>query len=390
MNPLFELRPEQLRSRRNAKWLRYPPESLPVWVADMDFGAPPAVQAALGRLVAEQDYGYPQRGASELAERSVAEAFSRHQAALYGWAPDPDLVVAVGDLVQALAAAILAFSEPGEGVALQVPAYPPFFAAITQTGRAVVANRMVDGAAGWSVDVDTLAHAGADASILLVCSPQNPTGRAFGPDELRALGRIAVEHDLIVVCDEVHAELIYPGRDHLPMAMVSPEIAERTVTITSATKAYNLAGLRCAVMHFGSPELLARFRQRVPEALSGHVNVFGIDATIAAWEQGSSWLEAVRRQLTRNRDRLTEVLAGQDRIGYHPPEATYLAWLDLAGLGLAPSPSEFLIDRCGVVPTAGTDFGPGYEQFVRLNFGTSSAIWDEVLERLAPIFVRAG
>lgn len=373
---------EFLRSRRNTKWTRYGQDVLPAWVADMDFGAAPAVQAAVERLAKDQDYGYADR-AGGAAERAVAVAFSRHERELYGWEPDPDLVVPLPDLVQAMVASMIAFTEPADGVVLQLPAYPPFITSIRDAGRTLVANAMVDDGRAWRLDLDRLEADARTARMLMICNPQNPTGRVFSRAELTALGRIAVEHDLVIVCDEVHSELIYPGSEHVPMAMTSPEIAERTVTITSATKAYNIAGLRCAVMHFGSPRLLDRFRRRIPDGLLGHLSVFGVDATIAAWMEGRRWLDGILVQLASNRARLDRFIRACPReVGWRQPHATYLAWLDMSSLRLEPTPWEFLLTSAFVATTAGLEFGPDYGDFVRLNFATTPEIFEEIIARI--------
>lgn len=370
------------RSRRNTKWMRYGPDVIPAWVADMDFGVAPAVQAAIKRLVDEQDYGYADRDGGA-PERAVAFAFSRHQKELYGWEPDPDLVLPLPDLVQAMLATIVAFTEPSDGVILQLPAYPPFISTIEASGRKLIANPMTDDGNGWGLDLARLEADAPSARILMVCNPQNPTGRVLTRVELSALGRIAIDHDLVIVCDEVHAELTYTGSAHLPMALVSPEIAARTVTITSATKSFNIAGLRCAVMHFGSPKLFDRFRKRIPDGLLGHLSVVGVDATIAAWADGAQWLQSTLGHLDANRAHLGDFVAQRKYIGYHEPQATYLAWLDLTNLNLEPSPWEFLKQTANVVTTAGWEFGQDYGQFVRLNFATPSAVLEEILSRMA-------
>ncbi len=377
-----ELSIEFLRSRRNAKWTQYGSDVLPVWVADMDFPVAPAVQAAVERLVDERDYGYPYRGV-ELADRVVADAFAHHEADIYGWQLDPALVITAADLVQATQAAILAFTEPGDGVLLQLPSYPPFISTIAATGRTLIANKMVGAGERWELDVDGIARQAGSARLMMLCSPHNPTGRVFSREELKALGRIAVDNDMVIVCDEIHSELTYPPHTHTPLAMIDEAIAARTVTITSATKAYNIAGLRCAVMHFGSPQLLDRFRRRIPDGLLGHISVFGIDATLAAWADARAWLAETLAQLAANRRRIGEVLAGSlPKVRYHEPEATYLAWLDFTEYGLRPSAAGALLSRARVGLSAGENFGDGYSDFARLNFATSRAILDEVLDRM--------
>ena len=195
---------------------------------------------------------------------------------------------------------------------------------------------------------------------------------------------LAVEHDLIVVSDEIHADLVYPGHQHIPFASLGPDVAARTITLTSATKGFNIPGLRCALMYFGSLELKERFHKRMPARLLGSPNIIGIDATIAAWRHGQPWLKQVMAVLDKNRETVTKFLATEmPGIKYHAPEATYLAWLDCRDLNLGTSPFEYFLDRAKVGLMEGANFGEAGVGCVRLNFGTSPAILDQILTRLA-------
>lgn len=373
---------EQLQARRNSKWSRYPADVLPAWIADMDMGTAPAVHDALSTLAECQDYGYPLRD-GEHAGRAVAAAFAERMANRFGWHVDPELAEPVADLVQAAFGAVLAYTETGDGVLLQTPAYPPFYESIVDTGRRLRANPLRDGGERYELDLDALAAAAAQSRLLLLCHPHNPTGRVFEEDELRAVARIAIEHDLVVVSDEIHSDLVFGARAFVPTALAVPEIADRTITITSATKSFNIAGLRTAVVHFGSPELQGRFHARLPRRLLGQVSAPGIDATVAAWRHGQPWLDDVLARLAEARDRLTEVIDRQlPEVGYHAPESTYLAWLDLGPLHLPDTPQRFLLERARVGLSPGGDFGPEYEQFVRLNFATSPELLDEIMGRI--------
>ena len=203
----------------------------------------------------------------------------------------------------------------------------------------------------------------------------------FERHELEAIATAVVEHDMVVVADEVHADMTYAGARHIPFASLSPDVAARTVTITSATKAFNIPGLRCGLMHFGSSALRERFRATISDRLLGIVNQFGIKATIVAWQECDSWLDSVMDLLTANRARLTQFMQSDlPRVGYYAPEATYLAWLDCRALALPIEPQRFFLERARVALNNGADFGgPGH---VRLNFATSPAILDEILGRL--------
>ncbi len=294
-----------LRARRTNKWHKFPDDVLPAWVADMDFGVAPAITEALTRLARNQEYGYAAR------EGALAAAFTRRMQRRFGWQTDPADAHPIGDLVQASFSSVMAFSEPGDAVLLQLPSYPPFMAAINDTGRRLIANPMRDNGTRWVLDLAAY-EAAPDprARVLIFCHPQNPTGRAFSRAELDEVAAFAIRHDLTVVSDEIHADIVYPGNTHIPLASLSPEIAARTITITSATKSFNIPALRCAVMHFGAPALKARFFERIPARLLGSPGVTGVDATIAAWDDGQPWLDEILAQLAGE-----SRLAGADHRG---------------------------------------------------------------------------
>ncbi|HZU19563.1 MAG TPA: PatB family C-S lyase [Candidatus Dormibacteraeota bacterium] len=386
MDRIPSLSVETMRARRGIKWHRYPDDVLPAWVADMDFPVAPAVQAAVSRLVEQMDYGYPWRE----GEATVEAAFVDRMRERFGWAVEAERVRPVTDLVQAIVAALVAFSRPGEGVVVQTPIYPPFLGSIAATGRRPVFNPLRDDGSRFVLDLEGLEAAiDGRTRILLLCNPHNPTGRVFAREELEALGRIAVAHDLVIVADEIHCDLVYPGRRHLPMGSLGTEIAARTVTLNSATKGFNVAGLRCGVMHFGSEELLDRFRRAIPDRLLGSPSSIAIDAAVAAWREGQPWLEALLPLLQHNRDRVA-TWATEAGVRHHPPEGTYLAWLDLGGLDLGgASAHRFLLERARVALNAGEDFGPGYERCARLNFATSPEILERILGRMGEALRRA-
>jgi cystathionine beta-lyase len=248
----------------------------------------------------------------------------------------------------------------------------------------MVENPLVRGPARYEIDFDALRAAiGPDTRILLLCNPHNPTGRAFTRSELEGLAELALAEDLVVVVDEIHAELVFSGHRHIPFATLSSEVEARTLTLTAASKAFNIAGMRCAVAVFGSPELRKRFLE-VPRHLRGGLGLLGIEATRAAWLHGDPWLEQVRRYLEENRARLSELVEKRlPGIVLQPPEATYLAWLDCRELALEPSPYEFFLERGRVGLSDGRAFGGPGEGFVRLNFATSRAVLEQAVERMA-------
>jgi len=367
-----------LQARRTNKWHKFPPDVLPAWVADMDFGVAPSIVAAMTRLTQNQEYGYAAR------DGALAEAFVRRMERRFGWHTNPADTLAIGDLVQASFSSVMAFSEPGDAVLLQLPSYPPFMRAIEDTGRRLIANPMRDNGAQWSLDLAAY-EAAPDPRMrmLIFCHPQNPTGRAYGRAELEAVAEFAIRHNLTVVSDEIHADIVYSGNTHIPLASLHPEIAARTITITSATKSFNIPALRCAVMHFGAPALQQHFFNRIPSRLLGSPGVTGVDATIAAWDDGQPWLDEILAQLRANRDWLAHTIASElPGVTMRLPEATYLAWLDCRALTLSGSAGKFFLDHARVGLNFGETFGAEYAGFARLNFATPAPVLREIVTRM--------
>jgi len=381
-NP-FDLPESTLRGLSNSKWHRYAGDILPAWVAEMDFTVAEPIQAAVRHVVDRRDYGYAIRDGGRVGA-ALAAAFARRMQDRFAWSPDPELVLPLADLVQGTYAPVLAFSEPGDGVVLQVPNYPPFRDVIKTTERRLIPLTMRDDGTRHVCDLGEIAgQVDQRTRIFVLCNPQNPTGRVFSRDELTAFGRFAVERDLVVIADEIHADLVYPGGRHIPFAALDPAFAARTVTITSATKSFNIPGLRCAAIHFGTAGLRDRFLKRIPPRLLGDPNAIGVDATVAAWSQGQPWLDQVMAHLMRARDHLVATLAREvPQIRLHAPEGTFLAWLDCRGLKLPVPAFEFFHDQAKVAFSAGETFEPSSQQFVRFNFATSMPILDRILERM--------
>lgn len=344
----------------------------------MDFEVAPAVQHAMTQLIDAQDYGYGQM----TDPGRLFEAFCDWMARRHHWRPDPTLTLANSDVIQGIVAAIVAFTEPGDGVIAQIPIYPPFLRCIAGTGRRLVENPLVDDGTRLVVDVEGLERAAAQASMILLCNPHNPTGRVLERNELESIATIAAEHNLTIVADEIHADLVYPGATHIPLETLAVA-AERTVTLTSATKSFNIAGLRTSVAHFGALALKEKFDRVHPERILGAPNRFGVAATIAAWCDAEAWLDALLLYLDRNRRRVAE-WADRNGFGHHLPESTYLAWMDCRRLDLPTdvTPHQHFLERAKVALSDGSDFGEPGRGHVRLNFATSAEILEEILGRL--------
>ncbi len=373
---------EWLRAKPGAKWHRTP-GAIAAWVADMDFAPPPVVVSAMQSVVAGGDLGYPDwrhiTGGSP-----ATDVFVSRCAARYRWHIDEADTMELNDVVQGIQIVLHLCTQPGDGVVVHTPAYPPFLHSVQDSGRRVVpvpAQRSAGSPTGWAFDHEALAAelTASPAKVLLLCHPHNPTGHVFSEAELRSLAALAERHDLLIISDEIPADLTYAPAVHQPMALFAPE---RTVSIHAPSKAFNLAGLRYAIMHIGSASVRERLAA-VPGHLFGATNLMGAVAAEAAWREGDEWLAALMAHLDAQRSLLASLLARHlPSVGYVPPAATYLAWLDCRSLGWGDDPAELFLER-GVRLSEGPNFGPEGNGFARLNFASSSAVLRRVVAAMA-------
>jgi cystathionine beta-lyase len=314
------------------------------------------------------------------------------------WRISPGHVQEFCDVLQAIQTVLHLTTSRGDAVVIHTPCYPPFLDTLKSMGLDLVAVPALRTDAGWGFDHDELdrqltARAGGNggsggsggrAKVLLLCNPHNPTGHVFTPAELRQLSNIAQRHDLVIVSDEVHADLVHAPHRHTELAVVAPEVEARTVTISSASKAFNLAGVRWACAHVGSAPLRHQLRN-LPGHLLGVPNLLGVEASRAAWTDpaADAWLAACVAQIGRNRERLATLLDEHlPAIDYSPGEATYLAWLDCRAVDVEGSPHE-AFRRAGVETTPGQAFGPGGDGFVRANVATSGSVLTALVQRMS-------
>jgi cystathionine beta-lyase len=367
---------DRLRSLTCIKWARYDDDVIPAWVADMDLAPAPVAVEAVRALVECGDFGY-----NFAAAKQLPEVFSEWQATAHGWRPDPAQTRVFCDVMQAVETTIWLHTEPGDGVVLFTPVYHPFYPAVTSTGRRVVDCALEPGT--WRIDPERLSSViDPTTRAILLCNPHNPTGRVLDAEELAAVAEVAEKHDLLVISDEIWGDLTYPGATHVPIASLGDDIAARTVTISAASKAFNIAGLHCAVAHIGHPAV-AKALAALPRHLLGAVGSPGAEATLAAWTRGRPWLDEVRAHLTRQRDHLSDRLAAElPDVRFTAPEATYLAWLDLRATELGDDPAKALLERGRVALSHGHEFGEAGAGFARLNFATSREILDEIVDRM--------
>lgn len=361
------------------KWSLHP-GTIGAWVAEMDFGTAPPVREALRRAIDDDVLGY----LSPATAAELAEATAGWQRAEFGWQIDPERVHAVSDVMAALGVAVEEYSPAGSPVIVPTPAYMPFLTYLERLGRQViqVPGVVVDGR--WQHDLEGIDLAfAAGARTLVLCNPHNPTGTVLPRAELMQIAELVERHGGRVFADEIHASIRFDGREHVPYAAVSPAAASHTITGTSASKAWNIPGLKAAQLITSNDVDEARYR-RFGFAVVHGASTLGVIASTAAYREGRPWLDDAVRYLQRNRDLLASRIAERlPEVRWHPPEATYLAWLDLSGLALGvDSPAAMLRERAGVTLTDGALCGAGAEQHVRLVFATPAPVLDDAIDRI--------
>jgi len=389
-NPLDELTLAELRRRTSMKWRTHPSDVLPLWVAEMDVRLAPPVAAALQDAVEAGDTGYP------VAADYIA-AVQQFAAERWDWqAPPAERCALVPDVMLGIVEALRLLTEPGDPVIVTPPVYPPFYAFVTSAGRRIVEAPLTAAGRLDPERLDTAMKAARRLSprcVLLLSNPHNPTGVAHTRAELSEIAAVAGRHGVRVIVDEIHAPLVLPGTRHVPYLSVPG--SEDGFSLMSASKAWNLAGMKAALLLAG-PAAAADLN-RLPEEVGHGASHFGVLSHAAAFAHGQAWLDALLAGLDRNRQFLAQVLPSLlPQLDWLRPEATYLAWLDCRALGLhrdgdqgahvvseLAGPARFFLDRARVALSSGHLFGTGGNGFVRLNYATSATILDEALHRLA-------
>lgn len=358
------------------KWSHYPEDVLPMWVADMDFPvAEPIIQALTERLQ------HPLLGYS-VAQDSLRKTLVAHLAAQYDWQVLPEELVFLPGVEPGVNMALNALLPAGSGVLVQTPNYAPLLHAPAHWKLPRIDLPFHADANGqYPTDIEALKRALPATRALLLSNPHNPLGKVFEREELRAIGQACVDNDVLIISDEIHADILFDGRRHTPIASLSPEITARSITLMSASKAWNIAGMKTAFAVIANPQLRQRFDSgRL--GLVDSVNALGMEATQAAYSQGAPWLARVTVYLQDNRDYLADAIKTRfPGISMNLPQSTYLAWLDCSGLGLV-NPHTFFLTEAKVALSAGPEFGDGCSQFVRLNFGCPRPMLEEALARM--------
>ena len=357
---------DALRQRRSDKWRKYPPDVLPSHIAEMDFAVAPPIEEALVAAVRAGDLGY-----QHVPSSGLVEAFTAFAARRWSWEPDPASVVAVPDVMVGVAELLRLLTPEGAGVVINPPVYPPFFSVIAEAGRRAVEVPLADGRLPLDGIRDAL-RAGARA--VLFCNPHNPTGHVTGADDIRALAELVAEHDALLLSDEIHAPLTLPGVQHVPAAA----IVDEAIVLTSASKAWNLAGLKCGLA-IGARDVLTR----LPVDIHDRVGHLGVIASTVAFSECEEWLDELRVYLAETRRMLPELLARHaPPVRTAPGQATYLAWLDFGDTGLGDDPADVALERGRVSLLRGTNFGSVGKGFARLNIGTSHELVEESVRRI--------
>jgi cysteine-S-conjugate beta-lyase len=380
-NPLTALPPAALRRRWSYKWRRFEDDVLPMFIAEMDTPLAPPVLAALTGALHRGDTGY-------VSSYALPEAYAAFAARHFGWAPDPGHMLLVPDVLRGISEVLRLVSSPGAGVVVNTPVYAPFLTLIPAAGRRVVASplrRSPDGSYGYDLDALDRDLARDGVEVLLLCNPHNPTGLVSTPAELATVAELAHRHGVRVLADEIHAPLVYPGHRHTAFATVPSPAAAEAVVFVSASKAFNLPGLKAALAVAGGPAAWQLIREVPPEVPFG-AGVLGVIASAAAYTAGDEWLASLVAGLDANRRLLADLLARHaPHVGYTPPQGTFLAWLDLRAGGLGDDPAEPLLERGRVALSSGPTFGPEGKGYARLNFATSPELLTEGVRRIASV-----
>jgi len=352
---------------------------IPMWVADMDFKTPDFVVQSLQKRLEHEIYGYSYRPA-EYFQSIIDWIKLRHN-----WTIEKDWICFSPGIVPALNFCTLAFTQTGDEIIVQPPVYFPFFSAAESHGRNLKYNRLTESEGKWCMDFNSLINGiNSKTKMIIISNPHNPIGRVWTPEELGSLADICVKHNILMISDEIHCDLVLPGFTHTPLASLSEKIAENTVTLIAPSKTFNLAGLSTSSVIISNPLLRKSFNRVVDNLHVGSGNIFGNTASVAAYSNGHKWLDALLDYIDHNiefvkdycREMIPEIIPVQ-------PEATYMIWLDCRQFGMTGKELQsFFVNKAGIGMNEGSTFGPGGEGFMRMNVGTTHQTVMKALEQI--------
>lgn len=381
VTPLQALSIDELRQRSSTKWRTYPPEILPLFVAETDFALAEPITAALRRAVELGDTGYTP------PDPGIRAAFAGFAQRRFGWTVDPARVRSTCDVMMGVVELLRAVTRPGDRVVITPPVYPPFYDAVPEAGAVVERVPLTPTGDGWQLDLAGIEAALAGgARAVLLCNPHNPTGTTHSQESLAALAELAERHGAAVVSDEIHAPLVHPGIPFTPFLAASPAAARIGYAVTSASKAFNLAGLKCALMITADDGPAAVVRA-LPDEVEWRTGLFGALAGVAAFSpESDAWLDSLLVTLDRNRHLLAELLAEHvPGAKYRIPDAGFLAWVDLTDLGWGENPARKILREANVALHFGPHFGDEGKGHVRINIGCSPDVLREAVERIGAL-----
>ncbi len=380
---------DELIDRRDTDSLKYdfavrrnkPADILPLWVADMDFKAPPAVIEALTARAQHGIFGYTD-GRDAYYSAVQNWFFNRFQ-----WETRTEWIIKTPGVVFAISAAVRAFTERGDAVLIQPPVYYPFTETIEANARRLVKNELIYEDGRYSIDFEDFERKITEnqVKLFILCSPHNPVGRVWTREELTQLGEICLAHNVLVISDEIHADFTYPGHPHTVFADLDARFAANSITCTAPSKTFNLASLQISNIFIPDRELRRRFKQELTRAGYSQPNVMGLEACRAAYEHGGPWLDELRTYLLQNLLFAREYIArSMPGVRLVEPEGTYLIWLDFRSLGLSGKTlDDLIVYKAGLWLDAGEMFGDGGDGFQRINIACPRATLEEALKRLA-------
>ena len=363
---------------KSEKWGRYDKDVLPLWVADMDFAAPSAVIRAIEKRISHPVFGY------SVIDEELLEIICKWVLRRHGWKISPEQILLMSGVVTGINWTAKAFGTRGSGLMIQTPVYPPFFRAAGYTGLELFKSPLIRGESRYEIDFDDFEKkVSAGVKVFVLCNPHNPVGRVFKPEELERLGEICRRNDVVICSDEIHCDLIYGGEKHVPIASLSEELAQQTITLMAASKTFNIPGLHFSFAIVPNEEYRARL-QTASEGLIGKPSFLANEAAKAAFTECDDWLAQLRRYLEDNREFILSYISEKmPEIKVLRPEGTYLSWLDCRALDLKPDPHQFFLNEARVALNDGKTFGENGCGFVRLNFGCPRKTLEEALDRMA-------